>query len=58
MAGDSVVVLTRYRGRGKGSGASVDTIGAHLWTLRDGMVVRLEIYSSRKKALEAAGLPG
>jgi ketosteroid isomerase-like protein len=54
--GDSVVVLTRYRGRGKVSGASVDTIGAHVWTLREGKVVRLTIYSSRDKALEAAGL--
>jgi uncharacterized protein len=54
--GDFVVVLTRYRGRGKGSGAAVDTTGAHLWTLRDGKAIRLEIYSSREKALEAAGL--
>jgi hypothetical protein len=34
----------------------VDTPGAHLWTLRDGKVIRLEIFSSRIKALEAAGL--
>ena len=54
--GDSVVVLTRYRGRGKVSGAGVDTTGAHVWTLRDGMVVRLEIYSNREKALIAAGI--
>ena len=54
--GERVVVLTRYRGRGKGSGATVDTTGAHVWTLRDGRVVRLEIFSSRQKALEAAGL--
>jgi ketosteroid isomerase-like protein len=52
--GESVVVLTRYRGSGKESGASVDTTGAHVWTLRDGMVVRLEVYSNREKALEAA----
>ena len=55
-ADDHVVVLTRYTGRGRGSGASVDTPGAHLWTLRDGKVIRLEIFSSRSKALEAAGL--
>jgi ketosteroid isomerase-like protein len=55
-AGDSVVVMTRYRGRGKGSGASVDTTGAHLWTFREGKVVQLVIFSSRDKALEAAGL--
>jgi ketosteroid isomerase-like protein len=55
-SGDHVVVLTRYTGRGRGSGAEVDTRGAHLWTLRDGKVIRLEIFSSRSKALEAAGL--
>jgi uncharacterized protein len=57
MHGDRVVVLARYRGRGKASGATVDTTGAHVWTLRDGQVVRLEIFSSREKALAAAGLP-
>ena len=56
VQGDSVVALTRYRGRGKESGAGVDTTGAHVWTFRDGMVVRLVIYSSRDRALEAAGL--
>jgi ketosteroid isomerase-like protein len=55
-SGDRVVVLTRYTGRGRGSGAAVDTQGAHLWTFRDGKVVRLEIFSSRSKALAAAGL--
>ena len=54
--GEWVVVLTRYRGRGKGSGATVDTIGAHVWRFRDGRVIRLEIFSSRDKALQAAGL--
>jgi uncharacterized protein len=55
-AGEFVVVLTRYTGRGKESGANVDTRGAHLWTLRDGEAIRLEVFSSRTKALEAAGL--
>ena len=54
--GEFVLVLTRYTGRGKESGASVDTEGAHLWTLRDGRVIRLEVFSSRDKALKAAGL--
>jgi ketosteroid isomerase-like protein len=54
--GDVVVVLTRYTGRGKESGVDVDTRGAHLWTLRDGKVIRLEVFSSRARALEAAGL--
>jgi ketosteroid isomerase-like protein len=54
--GDVVVVVARYRGRGKVSGAAVDTTGAHVWTLRDGQVVRLEIFSSPPKALAAVGL--
>ena len=54
--GDRVVVMTRYRGQGRASRASVDTTGAHVWTFRDGKVVRLEVFSSREKALEAAGL--
>jgi uncharacterized protein len=55
-AGDFVVVLTRYTGRGKESGVAVDTRGAHLWTMRDGKAVRLEVFSSRRRALEAAGV--
>jgi ketosteroid isomerase-like protein len=55
-SGDHVVVLTRYTGRGKESGASVDSQGAHLWTMRDGKAIRLEIFSDRERALEAVGL--
>lgn len=55
-AGERVVVMCRYTGRGKGSGVSVDSRGAHLWTLRDGKAARLEIFSSRARALQAAGL--
>jgi uncharacterized protein len=54
--GDTVVALTRYRGRGKTSDAAVDTEGAHLWTFRDGKVIRLVVYSSRQTALRDAGL--
>jgi ketosteroid isomerase-like protein len=54
-AGEHVVVLCRYTGRGKGSGVDVNSEGAHLWTFRDGRAVRLEIFSSRDRALAAAG---
>jgi uncharacterized protein len=58
-AGDYVVALCRYTGRGKGSGVDVDTIGAHVWKIRDGEVVRLEIFSSRERGLKSAGIdPG
>ena len=55
-AGDFVVVICRYRGSGKASGVDVDTRGAHLWTMRDGGAVRLEIFSSPERALAVAGL--
>jgi ketosteroid isomerase-like protein len=55
-AGDFVVALTRYTGRGKGSKVEVNSRGAHVWKFRDGQVVRLEVFSSRDRALEAAGL--
>ena len=55
-SGEFVVVLTRYTGRGKGSGVSVDSEGAHVWKLRDGKAIRLEVFSSRERALAAAGI--
>ena len=52
-----VVVLARYHGRGKGSGAEVDVTGAHLWVMRDGKAESLMVFSDRNKALAAAGSP-
>jgi uncharacterized protein len=49
--GDHVVVLATYRGRGKGSGVEINQLGAHVFKLRDGKVVRLEIFASREKAI-------
>src|SRR5215207_11751283 len=45
-SGEFVVVLTRYTGRGKESGVDVDVQGAHVWQMRAGRAVRLEIFSS------------
>ena len=57
-AGDErVLVWVRFQGRGRGSGAPVaDFSGAQVFTLRDGKVVRLELFTRRADALEAAGL--
>jgi ketosteroid isomerase-like protein len=52
--GDYVVVLASYRGRGKGSGVEIRQLGAHVFRLRDGKVVRLEIFADREKAIESA----
>lgn len=49
--GDYVVVLASYRGRGRGSGVEIAQEGAHVFKLRDGKVVRLEIFASRERAL-------
>jgi len=53
--GDHVVVLASYLGRGKGSGVEIRQEGAHFFKLRDGKVVRLEIFANRRKALESVG---
>ncbi len=54
---DRVLVFSREGGRGKGSGADVEThLTAHLWTLRDGKAVRMQSYWERSDALDAAGL--
>jgi ketosteroid isomerase-like protein len=51
--GDHVVVLARYRGRGRGSGVEIHQEGAHVFILRGGKVVRLEIFATRERALES-----
>src|SRR5919109_1604047 len=51
--GSHVVVLASYHGRGKGSGVEIHQEGAHVFELRDGKVVRLEIFANREKAIES-----
>ena len=55
-AGDSVVVVFRQRGRGKGSGAHAERTFFGVYDLEAGKVTRFRMYESRKAALEAAGL--
>src|SRR3954453_12826567 len=53
-AGEQVLVLARLGGRGSGSGAPAEGLrGACLFTLREGKVVRLALYTDRAEALEA-----
>jgi ketosteroid isomerase-like protein len=51
--GDHVVVLASYYGQGKGSGVEIHQDGAHVFELRDGKVVRLEIFANREKAIDS-----
>ena len=55
--GDKVVTLAIEHGRGRGSGAAVQANRtAHVWTIRAGKAVRLDLYLDRGRALEAVGL--
>ena len=57
-AGDKVVTLAVESGRGRGSGAEVESKQtAHVWTLRDGKAIRLDLYNDRADAFKAVGLP-
>ena len=55
-AGDHVVVATRIRGRGRGSGLAVDQSITLVWALKGGRVTRVGGYRDRSEALEAVGL--
>ncbi len=52
--GDRVVVLGRIRNRGRGSGIEVDVVAAHLWTVENGVPVRIELIGDREEALQRA----
>jgi ketosteroid isomerase-like protein len=55
-AGDRVVATAYLRARGRGSGVEVETRFYYVYTLRDGKIVRIDEFTEREKALEAAGL--
>jgi ketosteroid isomerase-like protein len=56
-AGEQVVVVFRFVGKGRESRIPVDERLAHLWTIRDGKAVRMAVHSSRDEALQAAQRP-
>jgi ketosteroid isomerase-like protein len=55
-AGDKIVAFVRVCGRGKESGIEVMAKIAHVHTMRDGKVVRIESFEDREEALRWAGL--
>ena len=55
-ADDKVVVIGRAFATARGSGTPLDTQIAFVWTVRDGRLVRNEVFMDRREALEAAGL--
>ena len=52
-----VLTLAIEHGRGRGSGAQVEANRtAHLWTLRDGKAIQVDLFLDRGRAFEAVGL--
>jgi hypothetical protein len=55
-AGDQVVALVRFHGRGKGSGVQVEGgVDAHAWTVRNGQITAVKLHRGTREALEAMG---
>ena len=54
--GDVVLLVASHHGRGRASGVEVRGQTGYVYTVRDGKIVRAELYPGRAEALEAAGL--
>jgi len=54
--GDGVFLWVRFSGHGAGSGLPIDMELAHVLTLEEGRVRRLEEFTDRAEALAAVGL--
>ena len=55
-AGDRVVAVMHQRGRSRQGGLEVDMRFAQVWTVRDGLRSRMEMYDDPAAALRAVGL--
>ena len=54
-AGDTVVVLGRYRGTNKATGRAMDAQLAHVWRVADGKVVAFQQYTDTPQAARVTG---
>jgi ketosteroid isomerase-like protein len=54
--GEQVVVSVRATGKGKRSGVPVEITWTSVYSLRDGIIVRIRNYAEKAEALEAVGL--
>lgn len=54
--GDQVIAFVRQRGRGSASDTPAEMEMTQISTLKDGRIVRLDVYLDRQEALEAVGL--
>jgi|SRR5215207_2791983 len=54
--GDRAFMRVRFSGRARASGIKLEQTVFHLWTFRDGMPWRCEVFVDEDAALKAAGL--
>ncbi|MBF5046412.1 nuclear transport factor 2 family protein [Aggregicoccus sp. 17bor-14] len=52
-AGDDVVAVGRLRGRARASGRPIDLAIVHVWTVREGRIVRFTAYIDTPAMLQA-----
>ena len=55
-AGDQIVAIVHFRGRGRVSGIKVDARTYAVYTLRERKMTGMEEFTERSEALKAAGL--
>jgi ketosteroid isomerase-like protein len=53
---ERVFAVARHHGRGRASGVEVGLLVPYVFTVQAAKIVRVEMYDSRAKALEAVGL--
>jgi ketosteroid isomerase-like protein len=58
LGGDRVLVDCHLSARGKRSGAEVEAHVVQIWTVREGRVVRMELFTDREEGRRAAGAKG
>lgn len=56
VGGDRVLFTLHQRARGRGSGIEVEIRSFNVYTFHDGNVTRIQLFTEREPALEAAGL--
>ena len=56
LEGELVVVPVRLEMVSRSDRQTITANAAHIWTLRDGKVIRHRVFQSKAEALEAAGL--
>ena len=54
--GELAVAVGHIRGKGRETGATIDTSSGWVAQFRDGLITRFRTYTNREEALEAAGL--